>query len=155
MRLIKRMKIVQAPRNDECKWDCFVATDINQKLKIIQASRNDDYCLGKLNTAASLRGKRKNSRWEKNSFAEAISSFVGIMRRLLRRYEINQKKNIIQASRNDDYFFLVTSHFVNIFYLPVMIVWTLRPEDWLGIKQVKPGIHHLRNVPMGINSIWK
>jgi hypothetical protein len=33
--------------------------------------------------------------------------------------------------------------------------WPLRPEDWLGIKLVKPGIHHLRNVPMGIHSIWK
>ncbi len=43
--------------------------------------------------------------------------------------------------------------FLNIFLSTEKIVWTLRPEDPLGIKLVKPGIHHLRNVPMGINSI--
>jgi len=40
-------------------------------MNIIQAPYSDDYCQCKLNTAASLRGKRKNSRWEKNSFCRS------------------------------------------------------------------------------------
>ena len=46
----------------------FRRYEVNQKNEIIEAPRNDDYYLGKLNTAASLRGKRKNFRWEKKLF---------------------------------------------------------------------------------------
>jgi len=50
-------------------------------------------------TETLLRNKINDWFVKTRTTAEGV---VGIMRRLLRRYEINQKKNIIQASRNDE-----------------------------------------------------